>query len=39
MAHDYSFAEDGEGSIGIIEITDVREWLTSTPSPGTAKGA
>ena len=23
----------------IIEITDINEWLTSTPSPGTAKGA
>jgi hypothetical protein len=23
----------------IIEITDVNEWLASTPSPRTAKGA
>jgi len=23
----------------IIEITDINEWLTTTPSPGTAKGA
>ena len=23
----------------IIEITDINEWLTSNPSPGTAKGA
>lgn len=27
------------GKKPVIEITDINEWLTSNPSPGTAKGA
>jgi putative transposase len=39
---DYLYSSAGyydQGKKPIIEITDVREWLLSTPSPGTAKGA
>jgi len=39
---DYLYSSAGYYDYGrkpIIEITDVREWLTETPSPGTAKGA
>lgn len=39
---DYPYSSAGYYDYGrkpIIEITDVREWLTTTPSPGTAKGS
>jgi putative transposase len=39
---DYPYSSAGYYDYGrkpIIEITDVREWLTETPSPRTAKGA
>jgi REP element-mobilizing transposase RayT len=39
---DYLYSSAGYYDYGrkpIIEITDINEWLTSTPSPGTAKGA
>jgi len=39
---DYPYSSAGYYDYGrkpIIEITDMNEWLTSTPSPGTAKGA
>lgn len=39
---DYLYSSAGYYDYGrkpIIEITDVNEWLTSTPSPRTAKGA
>ena len=39
---DYSYSSAGYYDYGrkpIIEITDLSEWLTTTPSPGTAKGA
>ena len=39
---DYIYSSAGYYDYGrkpIIEITDINEWLTSTPSPRTAKGA
>lgn len=39
---DYPYSSAGYYDYGrkpIIEITDMNEWLTSNPSPGTAKGA
>jgi putative transposase len=39
---DYPYSSAGYYDYGrqpIIEITDINEWLSSTPSPGTAKGA
>ena len=39
---DYLYSSAGYYDCGrtpIIEITDINEWLTQTPSPGTAKGA
>lgn len=51
IAKDWKLAEDRAeyiyssagyydyGRKPIIEITDINEWLASTPSPGTAKGA
>lgn len=39
---DYIYSSAGYYDYGrkpIIEITDINEWLTTTPSPGTAKGA
>lgn len=39
---DYTYSSAGYYDYGrkpIIEITDINEWLTTTPSPGTAKGA
>jgi REP element-mobilizing transposase RayT len=39
---DYLYSSAGYYDLGrrpIIEITNVREWLAETPSPGTAKGA
>jgi putative transposase len=39
---DYIYSSAGYYDYGrkpIIEITDINEWLTSTPSPGTAKRA
>lgn len=39
---DYPYSSAGYYDYGrkpIIEITDIHEWLTLTPSPGTAKGA
>lgn len=39
---DYPYSSAGYYDYGrkpIIEITDINEWLTSTPSPRTAKGA
>jgi REP element-mobilizing transposase RayT len=39
---DYPYSSAGYYDYGrepIIKITDINEWLTSTPSPGTAKGA
>jgi putative transposase len=39
---DYLYSSAGYYDYGrkpIIEITDINEWLTQTPSPGTAKGA
>ena len=39
---DYPYSSAGYYDFGrkpIIEITDINEWLTQTPSPGTAKGA
>jgi hypothetical protein len=39
---DYLYSSAGYYDYGrkpIIEITDINEWLTSNPSPGTAKGA
>jgi putative transposase len=39
---DYLYSSAGYYDYGrkpIIEITDITEWLTSTPSPRTAKGA
>jgi len=39
---DYLYSSAGYYDYGrkpIIEITDIHEWLTSTPSPGTAKEA
>jgi len=39
---DYPYSSAGyydHGRKPIIEITDLNDWLTSTPSPGTAKGA
>jgi putative transposase len=39
---DYLYSSAGYYDYGkkpIIEITDLNEWLISTPSPGTAKGA
>ena len=39
---DYVYSSAGyydHGRRPIIEITDINEWLTKSPSPGTAKGA
>jgi hypothetical protein len=39
---DYVYSSAGYYDYGrkpIIEITDINEWLSSNPSPGTAKGA
>ena len=39
---DYRYSSAGYYDYGrkpIIEITDLNDWLTTTPSPGTAKGA
>ena len=39
---DYPYSSAGYYDYGrkpVIEITDINEWLTQTPSPGTAKGA
>ena len=39
---DYVYSSAGYYDLGrkpIIEITDINEWLTTTPSPRTAKGA
>ena len=39
---DYMYSSAGYYDYGrkpIIEVTNVNEWLTSNPSPGTAKGA
>lgn len=39
---DYAYSSAGYYDYGrkpVIEITDINEWLTITPSPGTAKGA
>ena len=39
---DYIYSSAGHYDYGrkpVIEITDINEWLTSNPSPGTAKGA
>jgi putative transposase len=39
---DYTYSSAGYYDYGrkpVIEITDINEWLTLTPSPGTAKGA
>jgi REP element-mobilizing transposase RayT len=39
---DYLYSSAGYYDYGrkpIIEITDINQWLTSNPSPGTAKGA
>ena len=39
---DYIYSSAGyydDGRKPVIEITDINEWLTRVPSPGTAKGA
>jgi hypothetical protein len=39
---DYPYSSAGYYDYGrepIIGITDINDWLISTPSPGTAKGA
>jgi hypothetical protein len=39
---DYPYSSAGYYDYGrkpIVEVTDINEWLTSNPSPGTAKGA